>query len=218
MTTIFNIASKWLNRTLDTATAADEATSLSTFIDDPTEEKHVHRALINIRTLCERLAGGKSLDDLFAKLRVCALDIKQDEDLKAWFDDLITHVRSGLEVPGYVRSQEAQAKHQQLERRWEELRDNTSDVARKWKADLETFRHELREFQHAIIDDADLRRVREAHARFARDIEKSVIAGGLGLQYALEQASWFWQDLFNVYTQRVLSVLKHIPIPRYVVW
>lgn len=215
MSTIFNIASKWLNQTLDTAATADEATSLSTFIDDPTEGKHVHHALINIRTLCERLAGGRSLDDLRAKLRACALDIKQDKDLKAWFDGLITHVRSGLETPGYSRSQEAQAKQEQLECRWNELVDNNSDLAEKWKADLEAFRRELREFHQAIADDADLRRVKEAHVRFAQDMEKNVVAGGeLGLQYALEQASWLWQDLFNVYTQRILGVLKNIPIPR----
>ena len=215
MSTLFNIASKWLNRTLDTAANADESTSLSTFIDDPSKEKHVHHALANIRTLFERLAGGKSLDDICDKLRACALDIKQDKDLKAWFDDFITHLHSGLETPAYARSEEAQAKRDELERRWKELLDNNSDVAKKWKTDLESFRRELREFHQAIADDADLRRAREAHARFVRDTEKSVVAGGrLGLQFVKEQASWFWQDLFNVYTQRILGVLKHIPIPR----
>ena len=213
LSTLFNIASKWLNRTLDTAATADESTSLDTFVDDSTEEKHVHHALINIRTLCERLADGKSLADLSSTLRACALDIKQDKDLKTWFDDFISHVHKGLEVPGYARSQEAQAKRDQLERRWKELLDNTRDVA-KWKEDLETFRRELREFRQAIENDADLRRVRVAHARFSRDMEKTIASSGLGLQYALEQASWFWQDLFNVYTQRILTVLKNIPIPR----
>lgn len=215
MSTIFTIASKWLNRTLDSAATADEATSLDTFIDDPTEEKHVHHALVNIRTLCERLAGGKSLDDLGAKFRACALDVKQDKDLKAWFEDFFTHVHSGLETPGYARSQEAQAKHEQLERRWKELLDNHSDVAKKWKSDLDIFRRESREFQQAIADDADLRHAREAHARFVRSVEQSAVAGGgLGLQSALEKAVWFWQDLFNVYAQRILRVLKSIPIPR----
>lgn len=215
LSTLFDIASKWLNRTLDTAATPEEAISLSTFIDDPTEEKHMHHALINIRTLCERLAGGKSLDRLFATLRVYALDIKQDKDLKAWFDNFIAHVRGGLETPGYARSQEAQAKRDQLERRWNELVDNNSDVAKQWKTDLEALRGELREFQQAITDDADLRRAREARTRFVRDVEKSVVTGAkVGLQFAMEQASWFWQDLFNVYTQRIFAVLKTIPIPR----
>lgn len=214
MSTLFNIASKWLNRTLDTA-AADEATSLETFIDDPTEEKHVYHALTNIRTLCERLAGGRSLDDLCTKLRACALDIKQDNDLKAWFDDFITHVHRGLGTPGYARSQEAHARRDELERRWKEFIDNNSDVAKKWKQDIEAFRRELREFQQAITNDTDLRRAREARTRFAQDMKETVVAGGrLGLQFAMEQASWFWQDLFNVYTQRILSMLKSIPIPR----
>lgn len=215
MSTLLNITSKWLNRTLDTAATADEVTSLGTFIDDPTEGRHVHYALNNIRILCERLAGGRSLDDICSKLHACALDIKQDKDLQAWFDDFIAHVHNGLETPGYVRSGEAQAKRDELERRWKELIDHNSDVAKQWKTDLEAFRRELREFQQAIANDADLYRAKEARIRLVRDIEKTVVTGGrLGLQFAMDQASWFWEDFFNVYTQRILSLLKSIPIPR----
>lgn len=214
MDTLFSIASKWLNRTLDIA-ATDEATSFSSFIHDSTADKHIQRAVINIRTLLERLAGGKSLDNVFANLRACALDITQDRDLKAWFDDLISHIRCGLGTPGYARSEEAQANHERLERRWKELVEHNSETAQKWRFDLENFRQELHEFQQAITDDPDLKRAKEAHIRFVRDAEESIVTGArLGLQFALEQASWFWQDLFNVYTQRVLAKLRNIPIPR----
>ncbi|KAG9314768.1 hypothetical protein JVU11DRAFT_3850 [Chiua virens] len=215
LSTVFNIASKWLNRTIDTVATAEDAASLSTLIEDVSEEKHLHHALTNIRTLLERFAGGRSLDDLCAKIRVCAVDVKQDEDLKAWFDDFITHVRRGLEVPSYARSEEAQMKRDDLEQRWKLFLDENSDVAKKWKVDVEAFRREVRSFQQAIADDTDLRRVREAHVRFAQTMQQNVIPGAkMGLQLAMEEASWFWQDLFNVYTQRVLLVLKSLPIPR----
>jgi len=50
------------------------------------------------------------------------------------------------------------------------------------------------------------------------------VAGNLNVELpslnpkeALDQATWFWQDLFRVYLPKVLSKLKDIPIPRYVV-
>ncbi|KAF9220450.1 hypothetical protein BS17DRAFT_804037 [Gyrodon lividus] len=215
LSTLFDTASKWMNRTLDTAADVDQATSLDTFIDDPTEEKHLYHALSNLRTLFERLAGGKSLDDIFTKARICAADVKQDEDLKAWFNDFFTHVRMSLETRGYARTEGADEKHRQLGRRWKELLDEDNDTARKWKKDVHGLRRELHEVQHVIARDADLQRVRHAHARLTEGLEKSVVTGGqLGLQFVYDQASWFWQDVFNVYAQRFLNVAKNIPIPR----
>ncbi|KIJ60327.1 hypothetical protein HYDPIDRAFT_98881 [Hydnomerulius pinastri MD-312] len=214
LSTLFDTASKWMNRTLDTAADVNQSTSLDTFIDDPTEDKHLFKALFDLRTLVERLAGGKSLDDLFAKVRLCAVDVKQDEDLKSWFNDFFTHVRKSLDTPGYARTDDAHEKHQELGQRWKELINQDSDVGRKWKEDVHGLRLELRDFQQATAKDPDLQRVRRAHAQFGQDLERGLGGGQLGLQFALDQASWFWQDVFNVYAQRILSVLKDIPIPR----
>ncbi|KAF9236300.1 hypothetical protein BU15DRAFT_50314 [Melanogaster broomeanus] len=215
LSTLFDVASKWLNRTLDTAADIEQSTSLSTFIDDPTEEKHLYHAFSNLRTLFERLAGGKSLDDVFTKVKSCAADAKRDEDLKAWFNDFFAHVRKSLDTPGYARSEDAHEKHKQLGRRWKELLEGDTDAGRQWKEDVGAFRRELHEFQQALAKDPDLQRVRRAHAKFADDLENGAIAGGqLGLQLAFDQASWFWQDVVNVYAQRILNVVKHIPIPR----
>ncbi|KAG0700157.1 hypothetical protein DFH29DRAFT_933392 [Suillus ampliporus] len=215
LSTLFDTASKWLNRSLDTAADVNQSTSLESFINDPSPEKHILKALRGIRTLVERAAGGKSLDDVFAQLRLCAVDIKNDEDLKRWFNDFFAHVRRSLDEAGYARSEEAHQKHQRLGERWKQLVNQDSDAGRKWKEDVRALRHELHVFQEAITRDADLQRVRKAHATFARDVIQSVGTGGqMGMQFALDQASWFWQDVFNVYAPRVLRVIKDIPIPR----
>ncbi|KAH7926366.1 hypothetical protein BV22DRAFT_1009273 [Leucogyrophana mollusca] len=211
LSTLFDIASKWVNKTLDTAADVNQSTALDTFIDDPTEEKHVFQALHTVRALIERLAGEKSLDDLFAKIRLCAVDVRQDEDLKAWFNDFFGHVRQSLDDPGY----EPREKHRELVARWKELLDADSDKGRKWKSDVDAFRAELRAFEQGVKKDADVQRVKRAHERFGKEVERGVGTGGqAGLQFAMDQASWFWQDMFNVYAQRILGVLKDIPIPR----
>ncbi|KAG1725498.1 uncharacterized protein EDB91DRAFT_1062179 [Suillus paluster] len=215
LSTLFDTASKWLNRSLDTAADVNQSTTLESFIDDPSPEKHILKALRGIRTLVERAAGGKSLDDVFAQLRLCAVDIRNDEDLKSWFNDFFAHVRKSLDEPGYARSEEARQKHQRLGERWKQLVNQDSDAGRKWKEDVRAFRHEIHEFQQAITKDADSQRARKAHATFARDVAQSVSTGGqMGMQFALDQASWFWQDMFNVYAPRILRVIQDIPIPR----
>ena len=40
-------------------------------------------------------------------------------------------------------------------------------------------------------------------------------AAAAGAQKALDQPVWMWQDMFNAYLPRLLSVIKDIPIPRY---
>lgn len=207
--------SKWINKSLDTAADINQATSLDTFIEDPSEEKHLYQALHGIRTLVERAASGKSLDDVFAKVRVCAVDVRSDKDLKAWFNDFFKHVRKSLDKPGYARSEEAHQQHKRLGERWKELLDNDSDAGRKWKEDVQGLRRELHAFQNAITKDPDLQRVRKVHAQFGKDLAQSMgMSTQIGMQSAFDQASWFWQDMFNVYAPRILSVIKDIPIPR----
>ncbi|KAI6108327.1 hypothetical protein F5141DRAFT_1064509 [Pisolithus sp. B1] len=215
LSTLFNTASKWVNRAVDTAADLDQATKLETFVDDPTEEKHLYQALYKLRVLVERLAGGKSLDDLFAYLRECALDVKQDEDIKAWFNDFFAYLRKCLEEPKYAHTDEAGKTYDHLRQRWQELLDEDSDVARKWKNDVKNLRHEVYALRQAISRDPDVVRVRRAHERLCKDLERvGATAGKAGIQFALEQGSWFWQDMFNVYVPRLLKAVKDIPIPR----
>lgn len=212
--TIFDTIQKWLNKAIDTAEDAD---SLDTFIHDPTPEKHTVKALYALRTLAERLAGGTSLDTLFAHARTCAVDVRADADLRAWFVDFFANVRKSLDEPAYVRSATARHTRTELRDRWRALLAADSDAGRKWKGDVATLKRELRSVAASVRTDADLKRLREAHAQLGLDIEGAAgEAGAVGLQAAMDQVSWFWQDLFKVYVPRMLGVLKDIPIPRYV--
>lgn len=213
--TIFDIFQKWIHRSLDAAGDVNQATSLDAFIDDPTDEQHLITAIRGFREFVERLAGGKSLDGFFASLRVCGVDIQQDPDVRAWFDDFIAHLRKSLDERGYARSDEAQKKSKQLRKEWKQLLDKDSDKGRKWKDDVESLKREASAFQNAIDQDEDLRRVRRARAKLGEDIENSLlVATSTGVQTLMERAPWFWQDVFNVYLPKAVAAIKDVPIPR----
>jgi hypothetical protein len=215
VSTVLDITQKWLDKTLDTAADVNKGTDLHTFVEDTTEEQHLHKALTGLRALAERGSGDKSLDDLFACVRACAADIRSDPDTKAWFDEFFAHARRSLEEAGYARSDEAAARGAFLRDRWAELLDADSDTGRKWKSDIDALNVQVDEFQARIRDTPTLAAVKAAHAKFASDLgEATSVAGGVGIQAALTQSIWVYQDLMNVYLPRILGFTKGMPIPR----
>lgn len=105
-----------------------------------------------------------------------------------------------------------------LQKRWKEISDTQSGASgQKWSRDVEVLKKEVKEFEGRLGEDKELGRVRKAHDKFAGDLEEMMInATGTGMQLALDQASWMWQDLFNVYLPRAMNMVQSIPIPRYV--
>ncbi|KAI1786208.1 hypothetical protein LXA43DRAFT_1111273 [Ganoderma leucocontextum] len=202
ISTIFDLADKWIRRCLDAAGDVNQGTTLDAFIDDPTSEKHLITAIRGFREFLERLANGKSLDGFFGALRVCGVDIQQDSDIRAWFDKLLAHLHTSLDQPGFVRSEEAEDQREELHKEWEH-------------ADFAELKREAAEFQRAIDHDEDLCELRRARARLAEDIENMLLAAGTaGAHTFMDRAPWFWQDSFNVYLPRIVQSIKDIPIPR----
>ncbi|KAI0760929.1 hypothetical protein BD413DRAFT_594282 [Trametes elegans] len=215
ISTIFDLAQKWVHRSLDAAGDVNQATSLDAFIDDPTPDKHLITGIRGLRAFLERLSGGKSLDGFFAALRVCAVDIQQDQDVRGWCDAFIAYLRRSIDEAGYVRSEDAQNTREKLRKQWQELLDKDSDKGRKWKEDVGQLRREAAEFQDAIDHDQDLHAVKRAHAKLGEDLENGLlVATTTGAQSLMERAPWFWQDVFNVYLPKLVGMVKDIPIPR----
>jgi len=214
--TLFDLAQKWLKATGDVAVDAAQSTSLESFVNDPTPEKHLIQAIRYVNKLVQNIAGGKTLDDLHSALRMCVIDIRNDTGLRQWVEDYIAYAKRGLENAGDNDMEEIRDTRKALRRRWNELTDTDSDNSRKWTEDFEALRKEVREFQERMEQDKDLQAVRQAHAQLGRDIEDTLVdVAAVGLQAAVSGTSWFWADLFNVYLPRFISTIKSIPIPRY---
>jgi hypothetical protein len=197
-------------------------TSLESFIDDPTPEQHLIKAIRGAREFFERQADGKSLNDFFAALRVCGVDIQQDQNLRQWTDDVLDHMQKCLDEKGYVRSGESAEKRQDLNNRWEKMmdpQDPSGEMGRKWQEDVGKLRAEWNEFEQALQAGEDLGRVRKAQAKLASDVEDAFLtaagkAADKAVDTALGQPVWMWQDIFNAYLPRLLGLIKDIPIPR----
>jgi hypothetical protein len=196
-------------------------TSLESFIDDPTPEKHLIKSIRGVREFFERCANGKSLDDFFGALRVCGVDIQQDEKLRQTTDETLDFLRRGVDEKGFVRSEDAQKKREELKQRWDELTSANTPEGQKWREDYERLQKEWQEFSVALEGGEDLARLRHAQAKLASDLESAFVtvaskAADKAVENAgtVSQSVWMWQDLFNAYLPRLLNIIKDIPIPR----
>ena len=215
--TLFGLAQKWLQAIGNMAAAAAESTSLESFIDDPTPEKHLIHAVRCVNQLAQSFAGGKNLDDLHSALRMCIINIRNDANLQQWFDDYLAFARRALEHTGDNDPEEMRNIREDLCQRWNVLTDLNSDKGRKWKEDFGALQSEGLEFQERMEQDKYLQAVRKAHAQLGRDIEECLVdVAAVSLQSAVSSTSWLWTDFFNVYIPRFVGILKSLPIPRYV--
>ncbi|KIL60426.1 hypothetical protein M378DRAFT_187786 [Amanita muscaria Koide BX008] len=209
LNTVFDVIQRRLNQTLDAA--ADPNVTLESFIQDPTEEKHVHNALKQLCVLLERFAH-QPFQPLFDDVCTLVQSITSDEGLRQWFNDFFDLARKNLGEPGYAQSEESRKAREKLGNRWNELLEGNL----KFKSEVDQLKKDFESIQQGIDSDKDLIRLRAAHEQLSRDIQRGLSDVGAegGIQGAIEQATWFWQDLFRVYMPRVLASLKDVPIPR----
>ncbi|KAJ3868020.1 hypothetical protein EV359DRAFT_33186 [Lentinula novae-zelandiae] len=214
--TLFGTVQKWISKGFNSAT--NVASSLDSLVDDNTTDKHITKALQAIEKLSSRLAHTDSLSKLVSAIRKCAVDIRDDQDLRSWFDDFFTHLRRDLDESGYIRSDESKRVRKDLRTRWKDMLDQDSEFGRTWKNDVEAMKGQIHKIQNGLKSDEDLNRLRDAHLKLGEAIETGLIEVGdqaqTGMQAIVEQLTWFWQDLFRVYLPRALSMMKDIPIPR----
>lgn len=208
--TLLDTVEIWLSRTKEMA-AAD----LDAFIHDTKPDKHVSKALKQLQTLVERFANNRSLDDLLNKAKQCVIHVREDKDLQRWFQEFFQAIRKMVNDAGYMRSEELKQTKKDLRTRWKKF---FVDESSGWKMDYEVFKKELNGFELALSQDKDMKRLRDAHVQLGKAIEEGLVETGsvakTGLEAAMDEVSWFWRDIFQVYIPRALTVMKGVPIPR----
>ncbi|KAF8888376.1 hypothetical protein CPB84DRAFT_1849617 [Gymnopilus junonius] len=197
---VFEILQARFDKSVDIA--ADPNATLADFIADPTPDQHIPKALEQFRSLFERLAN-TSLEPASS---IC------DQDVKTWFNDSFALARKNLTEPDYARSDESEAKRREMRQRWDGLLNKDA----KWKESVDGLNQELDKIATGLANDADLNRVKDAHAKLGQDIQQQFLEAGVDaqMQGAVEQITWFWQDLFKVYIPKLFSKMRDVPIPR----
>ncbi|KAK0218812.1 hypothetical protein IW262DRAFT_1059096 [Armillaria fumosa] len=208
--TLLDNVEKWLSKTQEVATV-----DLDTFIHDATSDKHLSKALKQLQTLVERFANDRSLDDLLCKAKQCAIHVREDSELQRWFQAFFQAIRKMVNDAGYMRGEELKKTKKDLRTRWKKF---FVDESSGWKLDYDALRKELNAFELALSQDKDMKHLRDAHVQLGKAIEKGFAEAGseakMGLEVAMEQVSWFWRDIFQVYIPRALTFMKGVPIPR----
>lgn len=214
LSTLFDTLHKWVIKAFDAA--ADKSFTLQTFIDDPSPDQHIAKALDALKTLLDRFANHESsVDAILEKAQRFVTAARGDsKEVKAWVDAFFEHAHTSLVNPDYPRSDDAREVRRDLRKRGRVMLDADTDAGRAWTDLKET----ARVFGGALMADEDIERVRAAHAQLGADAERGLVEAGeeaeTGVQAVLERASWFWRDLFTVYAPRMLAMLKDVPIPR----
>ncbi|KAJ7827282.1 hypothetical protein B0H13DRAFT_2119756 [Mycena leptocephala] len=191
LSTLFDTLHRWISKAFDTS---DQSFTLDTFIEDPSPDQHIHKALNELKTLIDRFAKPQSsVDDVLNKVQRFASATRGDSvEVKAWVDKFFEHAHRSLDDPEYPSSDEA-----------EDVRRNLRQ--RRLEQAVQTF-------GAALVADADIQRMQAAYMQLGKDVQSGLVEAGE--KAVLEQQAWFWRDLFTAYAPRMLSMLKDVPIPR----
>jgi hypothetical protein len=104
---IFSLLRKWYKKAIDSA----DNTSLDAFVNDPTGR--LPKAVRQMRTFVERLAGGKSFDDILKAYYACVEDIREDKEIRAFIDEYLDFVQKNLDDQKYLYSDESRKRSEE---------------------------------------------------------------------------------------------------------
>lgn len=118
-------------------------------VEDEADQSELHEALADTRTIIERFANGESLEPVLNAVSNLKDDVTQDDDVKKYFDDLGRFIEASLKVEGYVVSQRAARRSNEL---WDRGQKLTVENA-KYRADIDALTSSLESFATALGDD-----------------------------------------------------------------
>ncbi|OWT39064.1 hypothetical protein C362_03228 [Cryptococcus neoformans Bt1] len=173
------------------------AESAQTVANDPA----VGDSTIQFRTLLERFANGKSLDNVFSALDQIYTDVQNDSELREWFTTFNDYMHRVLLEPGYILDEDSDREARQLR---ESGRRFFQD---KYKAHQELLFDELQVWLTAFGEDPLNVRLGDDIKRFCKDLLFNH-EGNLTFKPKL------WNDVRQVLLPMLLKQVSYVPIPR----
>jgi hypothetical protein len=200
-----------VNRSLDTVDQVSNKlheSSLDGTVSDPTGRLSI--ALRHLNTLIERLAGGKSTQQMVDYFQA-GEDIRRNSEAREIFSETIRFTRKSLEDTDFVQSEVFDRQKSDISQRWHSIVNAETPESRQLKADIENLRDEAEELQAALARDPSSKRLRVAFEKFGKDVAKVTTEDTV---VAEANIPWIWKDILNVYLPLALEYVKDIPIPR----
>jgi hypothetical protein len=165
------------------------------------------KALDLFKKLLSNFADGKSVDPLIEKAQVVMGDIKNDERLSKWVDDVEKFLNELVDNADYALSKAPKRDAGKLYDRAQTLLQENAE----WKKHSNELVSELEGFGKAIADDKQGKELAASLQKLGDDLKKTA---KVGINMFKGQAGAFYRDTINVIVPRILGLLKEIPIPR----
>lgn len=182
-------------------------------------DRHVARALLDLKILLERCASGTSLDPFLAALKSFVIhvsttpnDTSTTTDIGKFFSDLGRWLDASLSRLEYVTSQEGISSLGNLYTR---ARTLLTDTSTPWAQDVRQLSSLADSFIIALSHDRALTRFTNALDAFsihARNLRRDALTAS-----ARTHQKWreeLWRDLAGWVIPRVLRMLRSVPMPR----
>ncbi|WRT67840.1 uncharacterized protein IL334_004814 [Kwoniella shivajii] len=200
LTTIVDLFKKYAHKAED---ALDE-TKKNSDIDD--EDEKVQQAGRDLKAFVEKVSN-KSLDDVINASQKAAEDVKNDEKLSAYFNELGQFFDRLLYQPGYVVSQRAYRKATSL------YDDGQSLIAENptWKKDAQELQDQLESVVNGITNDGPTNKLVQSIDALGDSLAS---AGKVGVGALKAEGQGLYRDFIDVIVPRLITLVKEIPVPR----
>jgi hypothetical protein len=199
--TLLNLIKKYGSRASDLADAAAEK------VDEEADQSELKEALADSRTIIERFANGESLEPVLNAITSLKEDVTSDGEVKKYFDDLGRFLEGCLKVEGYVVSQRAARRSNELWDRGQKLGVENP----KYRADVDELTKSLEHFATALGDDDTTADLGYKLEEFALELTH---AGKSGINALRAESSGLYRDMIDVLLPRLIALVKEIPMPR----
>ncbi|KAL7420693.1 hypothetical protein Q5752_004644 [Cryptotrichosporon argae] len=186
------------------AESALEEAKENTDVDD--SDAKVQQAGRDLKAFIEKIAN-KSLDDVIKTVQKVADDVRIDDKLSTYFDELDKYLDRLLYQPGYVVSQRAYRKAVSLYDDAQSLLAENAD----WKRDAGALQRELEAVVKGIKNDGATNRLVGSIEALGDAVQT---AGQIGLGSLKVDGQGFYRDVVDVLLPRVIGLVQHIPVPR----
>ncbi|WWC62487.1 uncharacterized protein I303_105083 [Kwoniella dejecticola CBS 10117] len=200
LTTIINLFKKYAHKAED---ALDETKQKSDVND---EDEKVQQAGRDLKAFVEKISN-KSLDDVISASQKAAEDVRNDDKLSAYFEELGNYFDRLLYQPGYVTSQRAYRKARSL------YDDGQSLITEnpKWKEDARALQDELEAVVNGITNDKPTNKLVESIENLGDSLSH---AGKVGVGALRAEGQGLYRDFVDVIVPRLIGLVKEIPVPR----
>jgi hypothetical protein len=201
---LFGLLSKYYHRT---EKAIEESSADIKANGEFSTNEETQKALDLFKKLLSNFADGKSADPLQDKAQVVLQDIKNDERLTQWVEDVQKFLNTLFDNADYATSKAPKRDAGKLYDRAQDLLKTNAE----WKDHSNELLKELESFGKAIADDKQGKDLAASLQKLGDDLAKTAKVGANMLK---GQAGAIYRDAINVIFPRILSLLKEVPIPR----